>query len=91
MKFPTAEGTGQVRGAQYNSRECYNKSLKLMKKEKRLPQMMEVRVQNIGPMETNIDSCLQEDEPATGPIEELVEVQVDTSGIKRVVKIGENL
>ena len=31
MKFPTAEKTGQVRGSQYESRECYNKSLKLAK------------------------------------------------------------
>ena len=27
MKFPTAKGTSEVRGNQYNSRECYNKSL----------------------------------------------------------------
>ena len=27
IKFPTAEGIGEIRGDQYNSRECYNKSL----------------------------------------------------------------
>ena len=27
MKFPTAEGTCEVRGNQYDSKECYNKSL----------------------------------------------------------------
>ena len=37
MKFPTTGGTGQVRRSQYDLRECYNKSLKLAKKEKRLP------------------------------------------------------
>ena len=40
MKFPTAEEIGQVRGSQYDSREHYNKSLKLVEKENRLPQMM---------------------------------------------------
>ena len=40
MKFPTTDGTGQVRGSQYDSRECYKKSLKLAKNEK-LPQMIE--------------------------------------------------
>ena len=37
IKFPTAEGTGQVRGSQYDSRECYNKSLRLAEKKKKLP------------------------------------------------------
>lgn len=42
MKFPTAEGIGQVRGSQYDLKECYNKLLKLAEKEKKPPQMMEV-------------------------------------------------
>ena len=33
MKFPTVEGTGEVRGNQYDSRDCYNKSLKIAKKD----------------------------------------------------------
>ena len=36
MKFPTAEGTGEVRGCPYDSRECYNKSLKMAKKDSKL-------------------------------------------------------
>ena len=36
MKFPTTEGTCEVRGSQYDSRECYKKSLKLAKKDSRL-------------------------------------------------------
>ena len=55
MKFPTAERTRQVLGSQYDSKECYNKSLKLAEKEKKLPQMMEVKVQSMGPIEINID------------------------------------
>ena len=35
MKFLTAEGTDEVRGSQYDSRKCYNKSLKLAEKERR--------------------------------------------------------
>ena len=59
MKFPTTDGTGQVRGSQYDSRESYNKSLKLIEKEKKLPQMIEVGRPSVDPMETNIDPCLQ--------------------------------
>ena len=39
MKFPTTEGTGKVRGCQYDSRECYNKSLKTVDKDNMLPRM----------------------------------------------------
>ena len=74
MKFPTTEKTRQVRGSQYNSRECYNKLLKLVEKEKKLPHVMEVGIPSARPMETNIDLCLQEDESAAGPIKELIEV-----------------
>ena len=39
MKFPTTEGIGEVRGNQYNSRECYNKSLWIVEKDNRSPRM----------------------------------------------------
>ena len=55
MKFSTIEGTRQVWGSQYDSRECYNKSLKLAEKEKKLPQIMEVGMPSMGPIEVNID------------------------------------
>ena len=37
MKFPTAEGTGEVRGNQYDSTECYNKSLHIAEKDNKTP------------------------------------------------------
>ena len=37
MKFPTVEGIGEVRGEQYDSRECYNKSLRIAERNKRSP------------------------------------------------------
>ena len=37
MKFPTMMRKCQVRGRQWDSRECYNKSLDLAKKKKELP------------------------------------------------------
>ena len=40
--FPTTEETRQMRGRQYDLRECYNKSLELVEKEIKLPQMIEV-------------------------------------------------
>ena len=42
MKFLNVEGMGQVQGSQYDLRECYNKSLKLVEKERKFPQKMEV-------------------------------------------------
>ena len=64
-------------GKQYDTRECYNKSLELSKKERKLPQMMEVGKVSEGPMETNIDLRLKEKESTSGLIKELVEIQVD--------------
>ena len=49
MKFLTTEGTRQVRGSQYDLRECYNKSLKVAKKETKFPQKMEVEKVIVGP------------------------------------------
>ena len=53
--------------------------------------MMEVGRPSVGQMETNIDPSLQEKESTTGPIEELVEVQVDPKGPSRMVKISKCL
>ena len=39
MKFPTAEGTCEVRGDQYDSRECYNKSLQIVEKDNKSPRV----------------------------------------------------
>ena len=36
VKFPTIEGTGEVRGNQHDSREYYNKSLRIVEKDDRL-------------------------------------------------------
>ena len=73
MKFPTTTGIGQVRERQWDSKECYNKSLELAEKRGNLPQAMEVEKTSNGQME-NIDPHLQEEESTAGPIEELIEV-----------------
>ena len=52
MKFPTTVGIGQVRGRQWESRECDNKLLELAEKRKELPQTIEVEKTSKGPMET---------------------------------------
>ena len=52
---------------------------------------MEIENTSWGPMETNIDPRLQEDKSTTGPMEELIEVQVDPNELSRVVKIGKGL
>ena len=53
--------------------------------------MMDVEEASKGPVQTNIGPCLQEQELATRPIEELVEIQVDTKEPSRFVKIGKGL
>ena len=74
MKFLTTTGICQVRGRQWDSRECYKKSLELAEKREELPQTREVEKTSKGPMETNSDPCLQEDESTAGPVKELVDV-----------------
>ena len=59
--------------------------------EPELPQVMEVEKTSRGPMETNIDPRLQEDEPTAVPVEELIEIQVDPNELSRVVKINKGL
>ena len=74
-------GTGQVRGRQWDSRECYNKSLELAEEGKELPQIIEVEKMSKSLMEINIDLCLQE----------LVDVQVDPNKPSRIIQIGKRL
>ena len=52
---------------------------------------MEVKKTSKGPMETNIDPRLQEEESTTRPIEEMIEVQVNPSEPNYVIKIGKEL
>ena len=56
-----------------------------------LPQAMEVEKISRGPMETNIDPRLQKDESTAGPVEELIEIQVDPNKFSPVVKINTGL
>ena len=56
MKFPTTEGTGQVRGSHSTCGSAIISRLSWQrKKERKLPQMMEVGRVSVGPMETNIN------------------------------------
>ena len=91
MKFPTAAGIGQVRGEQWDCKECYNKSLELAEKREKLPQVLEVEKISKGPIETNIDPRLQEEESTVGLIEKLIEVQLDPNEASQVVKIDKGL
>ena len=53
--------------------------------------MVEEEKTSKGPIEINIDLCLQEDESTAGPVEELVNVQVDPNEPSRVIKIGKGM
>ena len=52
---------------------------------------MEVEKISRGPMETNIDPYLQEDESTVGPVEELIEIRVDPNEPSHVFKINKRL
>lgn len=43
VKFPTSEGIGYVQGCQYKAQECYNQSLKIASKERKLPQTLVIK------------------------------------------------
>ena len=58
MKCPMTMGIGQVQGRQCDLRQCYNKSLKLAEKERKLRWMIEVEKVSKGPMAMNIDPSL---------------------------------
>ena len=91
MKFPMAAGIEQVRGKQWDSRECYNKSLELAEKREKLPQVLDVEKVSKGTIETNIDPYFQEEESMARPIEELIKVQMDPNTPSQVVKISKRL
>lgn len=46
---------------------------------------------NLGPMETNIDPPVQEEEPLAGSVVELLEIHVGLNERSHVLKIGKNL
>ena len=52
---------------------------------------MKVEKISQGLMETNIDPHLQEDESTVGPMEELIEIQLEPNEPSCVVKIGKGL
>ena len=54
----------------------------------KLPQAMKVEKTSQGLMEKNINPHLQEDESTAGPMEELIEIQVDPNKPSCVVKIS---
>ena len=91
MKFLIAVRISQVQRRQCNSRECYSKLLGLAEMGLELPQAMEVEKISQGPMQTNIDPCLQEGDSTTGTMEELTDIQVDPNELSRVVKIDKGL
>ena len=74
MKFSTTAGTYQVRGRQRDFRECYNRSLELAKKRTRTAPGYRGRKTSRGPMETNIEPLLHEDESIVGLVEELTKI-----------------
>lgn len=37
IKFPTTEGIGHMQGSQFDAQECYNNSLKITFRERKLP------------------------------------------------------
>ena len=93
IMFPTVKGTGYVRGSQYDSRECYNQSVRMAIDRRMLPQIMMVEPRSLSKrsVETNMDTRIQDEKRTAGPTEELVEVIVDDKEPTRVLGVGRNL
>ena len=93
MKFPTTEGTGYVRGSQYDSRKCYNQLVRMATNRRRLPYTMMVDPRSLskGPVKTHLDLRIQDEKWTVDPIEELVEVVVNDEEPTRAMKIGRGL
>ena len=94
MKFPTSNGVGEARGCQSDARECYNNSLRTAGKSKKPEQALVVSEQrpvSTGPMSEDLDPRQLEDEPKTGPVEDLIEVAVSEQEPTRMLKLGKNL
>ena len=94
MKFPMLNGVGQLRECQSEGRECYNKPLKTVEKDKKWEQALVVsdqRLASSGLISENLDPHQLEDEVKIGPLEGLVKVVVYEHEPTRVLKLGENL
>ncbi|XP_060958922.1 uncharacterized protein LOC133030310 [Cannabis sativa] len=97
LKFPTATGSGIVKGDQLPARECYNVAMRGQTRPG--AQMLVVNndneVENRGARESSdieeIDPRLGDDRIDLGPIEELEEVTLNLKEPTKTVKVGKHL
>lgn len=78
---------------QSDARECYNNSIKVASKERKLPQTMVIieKPSSGGYVDDTLDPRTQEEEIASGPVEELVALPVDLKDATKILKLGRNL
>lgn len=89
MKFPTPEIVRIFKGSQVEVRECYNKFVRIIDKNKRSQiQTMMVGVTLDQPKDMDPK---EPQEPTSGPIEELYDLRIDVQEPAKVLKLGKNL
>ena len=71
MKFPTPNGTGCVRGYQYESRECYSKAIQATEKSSRSPADMKIANNGLGQVSGSYNMVVMMDLPPEEPLDEI--------------------
>ena len=82
MKFPTPNGMGKVYGNQNKARECYNQAVRIgsrPRQENIVDQWPPIK----GSLDNTIDLRLPDEEATTRPIEDLVDLLVETKSHAR--------
>ena len=77
MKFPTPNGLGKVHGNQNKAKECYNQAVKNSSRP-RQENIVDQRPPSKGSLDNTIDPRLPDDKATTRPIEDLVDLPVET-------------
>ena len=77
-KFPTPNGVGCVRGEQEMARRCYKNAVKAGVKGKKVSMVTEEKKHPVSTMgvSQDLDPREVDEDRATGPVEELEDVQV---------------
>ncbi|GMN43633.1 hypothetical protein TIFTF001_012835 [Ficus carica] len=80
MKFPIVKGTGQVKGNQYGSKTTYMDVIVHDYAEAQLPKTLRPKYRMVltKPLDTDLDCHLNDDKLGTGPVKDLIEIQVDS-------------
>ena len=90
MKFPTSNRVGQVRGNQEEAKRCYNQAVRSASRPRQV-NVVDQRPPSEEPLDDTNDPRSSNEKATTGPIEDLVDLPVDSNKPTKVLKLGKNL